>query len=85
VAETKRSGPAAHEAAPLPTTDTAQDTAPVSFDLESLTAAVASLNRQRIDHGCSCRPRAAFVLLPGGWFRCGTTHDDGCPAVGGGR
>ena len=26
MAETKRSGPAAHEAAPLPTTDTAQDT-----------------------------------------------------------
>ena len=65
--------------------DHPQSTSPIAFDLDSLTAAVASLNLQRIDDSCACQPRAAFVLLPGGWFQCGTTHDDGCPAVGGDR
>ena len=84
--DAKRNRPGCDGAAPTSLGgDTGQDTAPIAFDLEHLTAAVATLNRQRIDHGCTCRAGAAFVLLPGGWFQCGTTHDDGCPAVGGGR
>lgn len=57
----------------------------ISFDLEAITDAVADLNAQRHQHGCNCRARASFAVLPGGWFVCNTTHDDGCPALKGGR
>ena len=53
------------------------------YPLELLTDVVADLNAQAVAHGCNCGVFAELWDLHG-TLVVRTSHDEGCPAVGGG-